>query len=140
MENKIKISDDFIVGKLVLVGGGCLTFLLLSDSSSSNSETNILSFIIFVLVTIYLFLQKRVFYDDANIYSISFTGKEEKILLSKIKSISSSISIRGTRRISIKYDKESGEEISLTFNNSAHIIYSTFCAHAKQKNHRIKIS
>ncbi len=105
---KVKISSDFVLTKLLMIGILGVLFLLLTDYK--RTETNILieyviTFVVLALLLYYLFTRPNIYYDNKNLYIIKGTTLNTKIPFEDIQSIKFSVIGfgQGSNSYKIKY-------------------------------------
>jgi len=143
---KIKISSDFILPKLILFGILGVLFLLLTDYQ--RTETNILVeygfiFIVLSFVLYYLFTRPDIYYDNNNLYIIRGTSLNTEIPFENIQSIKFSIIGfgQGSNSYLVKYrDSENQIKSVRIFEPLFSNLVSKFICCVEKKNTKVKVS
>jgi len=147
-EDKIKISSDLILTKLLIPGGLFISLLLLQDYNRVASKTfmeYILVNIVLLVLLIYIFTRPSIFCNSNHFY-IKKINKEEIIIpLRNIKSVGkdffTSLTTRGINFYSVEYTtiaKKSGKiKVQIDYNSEN---FATFIAQTKKVNPSVDIS
>ena len=91
---KLKISSDFILTKILFIALLGLLFLLLTDYKRTNTDTIIEYIVIFIVLSAllyYLFTRPDIYYDNEKLYITKGTKFNTEISFDKIKSIQFSV-------------------------------------------------
>jgi len=142
--NKIKISADFIITRLIVIFGIIVTLSLYIESKRTDSYKSGLYFVGIIFLTaglIYFSTRSNAFFDDSNLYYQKLFKPQVQIPLKNIHLIIRNrfIAGRGIYSFEIKYLNETSKEDKIKFQTDSLAVMEEFKNFVKKINPFVKI-